>query len=121
MFFRLRLCPVDVRGKDVRYVFLPYIYRYDSVVDCHNLHCTGHQRFTLLVGNGTCQFTTGEFAKFATALVLAKYMSAYSFNIGKMKNMLMLALFILLPMGLIIRQRETGSAFSLFGILSHVV
>lgn len=59
---------------------------------------------------GPVSLQPAEFAKFATALVLAKYMSAYSFNIGKMKNMLMLALFILLPMGLIIMQRETGSA-----------
>ena len=46
---------------------------------------------------GPVSLQPAEFAKFATALVLAKYMSAYSFNIGKMKNMLMLALFILPP------------------------
>ena len=51
-----------------------------------------------------------EFAKFATALALAKYMSAYSFTIKSWKNALMLAFLILLPMMLIILQRETGSA-----------
>ncbi len=59
---------------------------------------------------GPVSLQPAEFAKFATALVLAKYMSSYSFNMGKLKNMLMLALLILLPMGLIIMQRETGSA-----------
>lgn len=59
---------------------------------------------------GPVSLQPAEFAKFATALVLAKYMNAYSFHIGKWKNMLMLALFILLPMGLIIMQKETGSA-----------
>ena len=50
------------------------------------------------------------FAKFATALALAKYMSAYSFTIKSWKSALMLAFLILLPMTLIILQRETGSA-----------
>lgn len=59
---------------------------------------------------GPVSLQPAEFAKFATALVLAKYMSSYSFNIGKWKNMVVLAFFILLPMGLIIMQKETGSA-----------
>ncbi|MEG1839537.1 MAG: rod shape-determining protein RodA, partial [Bacteroidaceae bacterium] len=59
---------------------------------------------------GPVSLQPAEFAKFATALALAKYMNSYSFNIGKWRNILMLALFILLPMGLIIMQKETGSA-----------
>lgn len=59
---------------------------------------------------GPVSLQPAEFAKFATALALAKYMNSYSFNIGKWKNVMMLALFILLPMGLIIMQKETGSA-----------
>lgn len=51
-----------------------------------------------------------EFAKFATALVLAKYINAYSFSIKKGKCVVALAAFILLPMVLIILQKETGSA-----------
>ncbi len=59
---------------------------------------------------GPVSLQPAEFAKFATALVLAKYMNSYSFNIGRLKDALMLALFILLPMLLIILQKETGSA-----------
>lgn len=59
---------------------------------------------------GPVSLQPAEFAKFAVALALAKYMNSYSFNIGKWKNFMMLLLMILLPMGLIIMQKETGSA-----------
>ncbi|WP_321438511.1 rod shape-determining protein RodA [uncultured Bacteroides sp.] len=59
---------------------------------------------------GPVSLQPAEFAKFATALVLAKYMSSYSFNMRKPKSALLMVLFILVPFGLIILQRETGSA-----------
>lgn len=59
---------------------------------------------------GPVSLQPAEFAKFATALVLAKYMNSYSFNMRKLKSALLLALLILLPLGIIILQRETGSA-----------
>lgn len=59
---------------------------------------------------GPVSLQPAEFAKFATALVLAKYMNSYSFNMRKLKSALILALLILLPLGIIILQRETGSA-----------
>ena len=59
---------------------------------------------------GPVSLQPAEFAKFATALALAKYMSAYSFTMKSWKNTLMLAFLILLPLVLIILQRETGSA-----------
>lgn len=59
---------------------------------------------------GPVSLQPAEFAKFATALVLAKYMSSYSFNINKWKSAFPLVCFILLPMLLIILQKETGSA-----------
>ncbi|KAA6306375.1 hypothetical protein EZS27_041969, partial [termite gut metagenome] len=55
-----------------------------------------------------------EFAKFATALILAKYMSQYSFNINRWKSVLIAIALILLPMVLIIMQKETGSALVYF-------
>lgn len=63
---------------------------------------------------GPVSLQPAEFAKFAVALALAKYMNSYSFNIGKWRNFGMLLLFILLPMGLIIMQKETGSALIYF-------
>lgn len=59
---------------------------------------------------GPVSLQPAEFAKFATALTLAKYMNSYSFNIKRNKCALILGGIILLPMLLIIGQRETGSA-----------
>lgn len=59
---------------------------------------------------GPVSLQPAEFAKFATALVLAKYINSYSFSIKKPKCMIALITFILLPMMLIILQKETGSA-----------
>lgn len=59
---------------------------------------------------GPVSLQPAEFAKFATALVLAKYINSYSFSIKKPKCMIALVTFILLPMMLIILQKETGSA-----------
>ena len=59
---------------------------------------------------GPLRLQPAEFAKFATALALAKYMNSYSFSIKKEKCAFVLGFIILLPMLLIIGQRETGSA-----------
>lgn len=59
---------------------------------------------------GAVNLQPAEFAKFATALVLAKYMNSYSFNIKRLKSALALGTFIFLPMLLIVAQKETGSA-----------
>lgn len=59
---------------------------------------------------GPVSLQPAEFAKFATALALAKYMSTYGFSISNKKNILTVLFLILFPMLLIILQRETGSA-----------
>lgn len=59
---------------------------------------------------GPFSFQSAEFAKCATALALAKFMSAYGYNIARWKDFLLTLLFIVVPIGLIIAQRETGSA-----------
>lgn len=51
-----------------------------------------------------------EFAKFATALAVAKLMSAYGFSLSHRNDFLKAAGLVLLPMVLIVAQRETGSA-----------
>ncbi len=51
-----------------------------------------------------------EFAKFSTALVLAKFMSAQSFRMTKLKDQAIVAMIIGLPAGLIILQGDTGTA-----------
>lgn len=59
---------------------------------------------------GKFSIQPAEFAKFATALCVAKYMGNNDFNISKWWNFLLACFLILLPMGLIVMQKETGSA-----------
>ena len=59
---------------------------------------------------GPVSLQPAEFAKFATALALAKCMNAYGFVLKTWKNALIVGSLILVPMLLIILQRETGSA-----------
>ena len=52
-----------------------------------------------------------EFAKFATSLALAKFMSSYGFRLqGSWKNLFISIALLLVPMALIVMQKETGSA-----------
>ena len=59
---------------------------------------------------GPVRLQPAEFAKFATALAIAKLMSTYGFNIHKWKDLFMAAGIVVLPILCIIGQRETGSA-----------
>lgn len=56
------------------------------------------------------QIQPAEFAKFAVALALARFMNTYNFKLLKAKNLFIIAALILVPMLLIIMQKETGSA-----------
>ena len=59
---------------------------------------------------GPLRLQPAEFAKFATALALAKFMSTYGYNIHRWKHFVATLAIILTPMLFIILQRETGSA-----------
>ncbi len=59
---------------------------------------------------GPVSLQPAEFAKFATALAIAKFMNVYEFDIHKWKHLVAVSGMFLLPMILIILQRETGSA-----------
>jgi rod shape determining protein RodA len=59
---------------------------------------------------GPVSFQPAELAKITTALVLARFMSNQGYKIHKWKDLFMPALFIFLPCGLIVLQKETGSA-----------
>ncbi|MDE5942391.1 MAG: rod shape-determining protein RodA [Muribaculaceae bacterium] len=70
---------------------------------------------------GQMSLQPAEFAKFATALALAKMFSAYNFNLNaSAKNYMRAFLIIFTPIVLILAQKETGSALvylSLFFVL----
>lgn len=59
---------------------------------------------------GPVRLQPAEFAKFAVALALAKYMGEYGFTLRNTKNFLIVSSMIVLPMLLIVCQKETGSA-----------
>ncbi|MDR2914752.1 MAG: rod shape-determining protein RodA [Tannerella sp.] len=63
-----------------------------------------------LVITSSIRLQPAEFAKFATALALAKFMNTYEFNLLKGKNFMISALIVLAPMLCIILQKETGSS-----------
>jgi rod shape determining protein RodA len=59
---------------------------------------------------GPVRLQPAEFAKFATALAVAKYMSGRQFVISNWKHLARAIAMVMLPMLLIVMQRETGSA-----------
>lgn len=70
---------------------------------------------------GPMSIQPAEFAKFATALALAKLFSTYNFSLnGNPGNYIKALLIFFIPIGLILAQKETGSALvylSLFFVL----
>ncbi|MCR4659541.1 MAG: rod shape-determining protein RodA [Bacteroidales bacterium] len=76
---------------------------------------------TLLIGNetnggkswiklGAFKLQSSEFAKFATALALAKFMSAIDLDIKRLNTKVVAAVIVAVPAGLILLQHDTGSA-----------
>ena len=59
---------------------------------------------------GPVSLQPAEFAKFSTALAVAKYMNVHGFSMDRLKCSLPVVGMVLLPMLLIVLQRETGSA-----------
>lgn len=59
---------------------------------------------------GPVNIQPAEFAKFGTALALARLISSYNFVLTVPSNFFKACLLILLPMALIMMQKETGSA-----------
>lgn len=59
---------------------------------------------------GPLRLQPAEFAKFATALAVAKLMSTYGFNMHRWKDFAAACAVVMLPMLFIVAQKETGSA-----------
>lgn len=59
---------------------------------------------------GSISLQPAEFAKFATALALAKYLSTMNINMEKLKTKLISVTIIIVPSLLILLQNDTGSA-----------
>lgn len=72
---------------------------------------------TLSIGVGSFRIQPGEFAKFATALALAKFMERPTFDLSKRTYQLRAFGVLLLPVALILLQPDTGTAMVYFSML----
>lgn len=59
---------------------------------------------------GSFSIQPAEFAKFGTALCVARVIDAFNLHLNKIRDFLICAAIIVIPMGLIVMQKETGSA-----------
>jgi len=71
----------------------------------------------LSIGVGSFRIQAGEFAKFATALALAKFMERPTFDLSKPEFQLRAFGVLLIPIILIILQPDTGTAMVYFSFL----
>lgn len=69
---------------------------------------------------GPVKIQPSEFAKLATIMVIAKYLSGYNIKTGSIKNILTSLLFIFAPLGLILLQPDFGSTL-VYGALLIVL
>lgn len=66
---------------------------------------------------GPVRFQPAEISKISTSLLLATVMSQLGYKIGRFKDFIITALIILIPMGIIVLQSETGSALVYVGLI----
>ena len=66
---------------------------------------------------GPVRFQPAEISKISTSLLLAAVMSQFGYRIGRFKDFVITALIILIPMGIIVLQSETGSALVYVGFI----
>lgn len=66
---------------------------------------------------GSFGFQPSEFMKFATALVLARYMSTFGFKFEKLKSLVTVIAIIFIPVVFILLQNDTGSALVYFSFI----
>ena len=69
---------------------------------------------------GSFRLQPSEFAKFSTCLLLARYLSAVNTKVQDLRTQSVCAMILLIPMGLIMLQPDTGSAMT-FGSLIFVL
>ena len=62
------------------------------------------------IGIGSFGVQPSEFAKFITALAIAKYIGSVGFRMDNLRHQAVLFILIGLPMGLILLQKDTGTA-----------
>ena len=106
---------IYVINKRFYYNFSTYIYLFFNVLVLFVLFVgvvrSGAKSW---LGIGGFGIQPAEFAKYATCLILARYVSQYSCDLTKWKHVFVAAIIILIPVGLILLQNDTGTAIPFF-------
>ena len=66
---------------------------------------------------GPVRFQPAEISKIATSMMLATFMSQFGYKMSRVKDFIITALIILVPMAVIVLQSETGSALVYVGFI----
>ncbi|WP_207424073.1 rod shape-determining protein RodA [Desertivirga brevis] len=66
---------------------------------------------------GSFRLQPSEFAKFSTCLLLAKYLGTNNLKLNDSKTLIISSIILLIPMGLIMLQPDTGSALTFTSIV----
>lgn len=109
-FVGIGLYSFDARREVVRYLCIRHLCPVACLAVCHTFLARDIKGSHSWIKIGPFSLQSAEFAKCATALALAKFMSAYGYNISRWKDFLVTLAIIVVPIVLIILQRETGSA-----------
>jgi len=66
---------------------------------------------------GSFRLQPSEFAKFSTCLLLARYLSSTNMKLSDIQTLVVCGLILLIPMGLIMLQPDTGSALTFTSLI----
>ncbi len=66
---------------------------------------------------GSFQMQPAEFAKLGTVLALSKFLGTYGVRLDSLKNYAITFLFILIPVGIVLAQNDTGSALVFLSLI----
>lgn len=66
---------------------------------------------------GSFRLQPSEFAKFSTCLLLARYLSSTNMKLSDLQTLVVCGLILLIPMGLIMLQPDTGSALTFTSLI----
>jgi len=96
------------------YIFYGFLILLLFLVLFFGREINGAKSWFIIGGFG---FQPSEFMKFATGLVLARYMSTFGFKIHKIKSLAVISAIIFAPIVLILLQNDTGSALVYFSFV----
>lgn len=105
-----RFLYIDDRAEDIRFVVLSVVHCFYCLIDRYDIRRARYKRSHSWIVLGPVHLQPAEFAKYGTALALAKMLDDYDFDLKKPGCFFKACALILLPVVFILMQQETGSA-----------